>query len=66
MTRSNSVYMLRRAYESVVASFGALTVTALMLFSVNAQAAAPRSVTTSSVTPSVTILVPTVTIEVVE
>ncbi len=42
MTRSNSVYMLRRAYERVVASLGALTVTALMLFSVNAQAAAPQ------------------------
>ncbi len=41
MTRSNSFYMLRRAYERVVASLGALTVTALMLFSVNAQAA-PR------------------------
>ena len=39
MTRSNSVFMLRRAYERVVASLGALTVTALMLFSVNAQAA---------------------------
>ena len=39
MTRSNSVYMLRRAYERVVASLGALAVTALMLFSVNAQAA---------------------------
>ena len=37
-----------------------------MLFSVNAQAAAPRSVTPGSVTPSVTILVPTVTIEVVD
>ena len=66
MTRSNSFYMLRRAYERVVASLGALTVTALMLFSVNAQAAAPRSVATSSVTPSVTILVPTVTIELVD
>ena len=65
MTRSNSAFMLRRAYERVVASLGALTVTALMLFSVNAQAAAP-SVTSSSVTPSVTILVPTVTIEVVD
>ena len=66
MTRSISVYMLRRAYERVVASLGALTVTALMLFSVNAQAAAPSSVTHRSVTPSVTILVPTVTIEVVD
>ena len=66
MTRQNSVYMLRRAYERVVASLGALTVTALMLFSVNAQAAAPNADAYSSVTPSVTILVPTVTIEVVD
>ena len=65
MTRSNSVFMLRRAYERVVASLGALTVTALMLFSVNAQAA-PLSSAADSVTPSVTILVPTVTIEVVD
>ena len=65
MTRSNSVFMLRRAYERVVASLGALTVTALMLFSVNAQAA-PLADTHSSVTPSVTILVPTVTIELVD
>ncbi len=43
MTRSNSAFMLRRAYERVVASLGALTVTALMLFSVDAQAAAPFS-----------------------
>ena len=61
MTRSNSAFLLRRVYECVVSSIGALTVTTLMLVSVNAQAATPRSVT-----PSVTILVPTVTIELVE
>jgi hypothetical protein len=66
MTRSNSVFMLRRAYEHVVSSLGALAVTALMVASVNAQAADPRVETASAVTPSVTILVPSVTIEPVE
>ena len=62
MTRSNSAFLLRRAYEHVVASIGALAVTALMVASVNAQAANPDQ----AVTPSVTILVPTVTIETVD
>jgi len=66
MTRSISVFMLRRAYEHVVSSLGALAVTALMVASVNAQASHPRTETISAVTPSVTILVPTVTIEPVE
>lgn len=66
MTRSNSVFLLRRAYEHVAASLGALAVTALMLASVNAQAANPQVESTSAVTPSVTILVPSVTIEPVE
>jgi len=66
MTRTNSVFMLRRAYEHVVSSLGALAVTALMVASVNAQAANPRVETASTVTPTVTILVPTVTIEPVE
>jgi hypothetical protein len=66
MTRSNSVFMLRRAYEHVVSSLGALAVTALVVASVNAQAAQPRVETAGAVTPSVTILVPTVTIEPVE
>ena len=60
MTRSNSPFFLRRAYERVVSSIGALTVTTLMLVGVNAQAATPK------VSPSVTILVPTVTIEVID
>jgi hypothetical protein len=65
MTRSNSSeFMLRRAYEHFVSSVGAITVTSLLLAGVNAQATqAPQ---TRSVKPSVTILVPTVTIETVE
>jgi hypothetical protein len=62
MTHSNSVFVLRRAYEKVVASLGALAVTALVVASVNTQAATARQ----DVTPSVTILVPSVTIEAVE
>jgi hypothetical protein len=65
MTRI-TVNMLRRAYERVVASLGAIALTALMVASVNAQAAAPQAVSSDSVTPSVTILVPTVTIELVQ
>ena len=61
MTRSNSVFMLRRAYEHLVAGVGALALTALVLVSVETHAAPVRSVT-----PSVSILVPTVTIEAVE
>ena len=63
MTRSNSAFLLQRAYERVVASLGAIALTTLMLASVNAQAATPRFESPASVTPSVTILVPTVTIE---
>ena len=62
MTRSNSVFVLRRAYEHFVAGVGALVLTALVLFSVETHAATQRH----SVTPSVTILVPSVTIEQVE
>lgn len=62
MTRSNSVYMLRRAYQHLVSGVGALALTALVLFSVETQATTPRT----DLTPSVTILVPTVTIEIVE
>lgn len=65
MTRSNAnEFMLRRAYERFVSSLGALAVTSLMLAGVNAQATqAPAN---SSLKPSVTILVPTVTIETVD
>jgi hypothetical protein len=61
MTRSNTVFMLRRAYEHFVAGVGAIALTALVLISVETHAASPRSVT-----PSVSILVPTVTIEAVD
>jgi hypothetical protein len=53
--------MLRRAYQHLVAGIGALALTSLVLFSVETHAATPRTVT-----HSVTILVPTVTIEAVD
>ena len=59
MTRSNIDFMLRRAYEHLVASVAAVAVTALLLISINAHAS-----TAASLKPSVSILVPTVTIEV--
>jgi hypothetical protein len=62
MTRPNHVFMLRRAYEHLIAGAGALVLTALVLFSVETHAAPPRT----SLKPSVTILVPTVTIEAVD
>ena len=60
MTHSN-YFLLRRAYEHFVASVGALALTALLLVSVDARAA-----THHALKPSVTILVPTVTIETVD
>jgi hypothetical protein len=66
MTRSNSVFLLRRVYEHVVASIGALAVTALLVASVNARAANTSEDVAAAVTPTVTILVPSVTIEPVE
>jgi len=65
MTRSNFVFALHRASERVVASVGALALTALMLMSVNTQASSPTT-SPNGYKPSVTILVPTVTIEVVD
>jgi hypothetical protein len=61
MTRLNFDFMLRRAYEHFVASAGAIAVTVLLLMSVDARAETHRSLT-----PSVTILVPTVAIEVLD
>jgi hypothetical protein len=58
MTRSNNAFSLRRAYEHLVAGVAALALTTLLLVSVETHAAAARPVT-----PSVSILVPTVTIE---
>jgi hypothetical protein len=60
MTRPSSKFLLRRAYEHVTASAAALTLTVLTLLTVNAHAG------NRTVTPSVTILVPTVEIEVVD
>jgi hypothetical protein len=62
MSRTNRKFMLRRAYEHFVATLGALAATSLLLVSVNAQATAPKA----PLKASVTILVPTVTIEAVE
>jgi len=59
MTLEISAFLLRRAYEHLTAGAGALVLTTLLLVTLNtAHAAAPRDVT-----PSVSILVPTVTIE---
>jgi len=59
MTRSNSAFLLRRVYQALVSAAAALAITTLALFSVQTHAATPRPVK-----PTVTILVPTVTIEV--
>jgi hypothetical protein len=58
MSRSSLAYLLHRAHEHLIASAAAVAITVGMLLSVNAHAA-----THASLTPSVTILVPSVTIE---
>ena len=60
MTRTSFSFLLRRAYEQFTASAAAVAITALLFVSVNAEAAS-----FGLAKPSVTILVPTVTIEVV-
>jgi hypothetical protein len=60
MSRSSLAYLLHRAHEHLIASVAAIAITTVMLLSVNAHAA-----THGSLTPSVTILVPSVTIELV-
>jgi len=66
MTRMSSAFLLRRAYEHVTASLAAIVLTALAVVTVNAHAS-NRSVTqTRTLTPSVTIQVPTVEIEVLD
>ena len=57
MTHFNYASVLRRAHEHLIASAAAIVLTAVLLASVSANA------TTRTLTPSVTILVPTVTIE---
>jgi hypothetical protein len=60
MTRMSSAFLLRRAYEHVTASAAAIAVTVLAVMAVNAHAS------NGTVTPSVTIQVPTVEIEVLD
>ena len=60
MSRTSLNFLLRRAYEHFTASAAAIAITTLLFVSVNAEAAS-----FSEAKPSVTILVPTVTIEMV-
>ena len=60
MYRPDFSFPLRRAYERFTASAAAIAITTLLFVSVNAEAAS-----FTAAKPSVTILVPTVTIEVV-
>ena len=60
MSRPNFALLLRRAHEHLIASVAAIALTTVMLASVNAHAQIRPH---GSLTPSVTILVPTVTIE---
>jgi hypothetical protein len=60
MSRTSLSFLLRRAYEHFTASAAAIAITTLLFVSVNAEAAS-----FATAKPSVTILVPTVTIEVV-
>lgn len=60
MSRTSYNFLLRRAYEHFTASAAAVAITTLLFVSVNAEAAS-----FAAAKPSVTILVPTVTIEVV-
>ena len=63
MFRSKSVSLLRRAHEHLLSSVAAIAVTTVMLASVNTHAATRDAL---NLKPSVTILVPTVTIEQVD
>jgi hypothetical protein len=58
MSRPSFASLLHRAHEHLIASLAALAITTAMLVSVNAHAAAH-----GSRSPSVTILIPSVTIE---
>ena len=60
MTRTSSAFLLRRAYEHATASLAAIILTTLAVMTVNAHAGS------RSLTPSVTIQVPTVEIEVLD
>lgn len=60
MTRTSSAFLLRRAYEHLTASAAAIALTGFILMTVNAHAG------NRTLTPSVTIQVPTVEIEVLD
>ena len=60
MTRLSSAFLLRRAYEHLTASVAAIALTLLIVMTVNAHAG------NRTLTPSVTIQVPTVEIEVLD
>lgn len=64
MTRNIS-FLMRRAFERLVASVAAISLTAMLLVSVDARAATDRMLTPSVtvLVPTVEVLVPTVTIE---
>jgi hypothetical protein len=61
MNRLSSAFLLRRAYEHLTASAAAIALTVLAVMTVNAHASDNRKLT-----PSVTIQVPTVEIEVLD
>jgi uncharacterized membrane protein YjjB (DUF3815 family) len=65
MTHTNISFLVRRACERLVASVAAITLTAMLLVSVDARAATHRTLTPSVtvLVPTVTVLVPSVTIE---
>jgi hypothetical protein len=60
MNRMSSAFLMRRAYEQVTSSLGAIVLTALAVVAVTAHAGDRK------LTPSVTIQVPTVEIEVID
>jgi hypothetical protein len=60
MTRLSSAFLMRRAYEHLTASAAAIALTALFLMTVSANAG------NRPLTPSVSILVPTVEIEMID
>jgi hypothetical protein len=65
MTHTNVSFLMRRAFERLLASVAAITLTAMLLVSVDARAATHRTLTPSVtvLVPTVTVLVPSVTIE---
>lgn len=60
MNRQSSAFLMQRAYEHLTSGAAAIALTAVFLMSVNASAGS------RALTPSVSILVPTVEIEVID